>query len=58
MSLQSEIPNVNYLGNRQDEQQEEIEKESLETENDPVAFAEFTSNNRWDEYQTDKFSAN
>ena len=40
--------NVNYLGNRQDEQQEEIETESLETENDPVAFAELTSNNGWD----------
>ena len=48
--------NVNYLGNRQDEQQEEIETESLETENDPVAFAEFTSNIGGDEYQIDKFS--
>ena len=48
--------NVKYLGTRQDEQQEEIETESLETENDPVAFAEFTSNNGWDEYQIDKFS--
>ena len=48
--------NVNYLGNRQDEQQEEIETESLENENDPVAFAEFTSNNGWDEYQIDIFS--
>ena len=46
--------NVNYLGTRQDEQQEEIETVSLET--DPVAFAEFTSNNGWDEYQIDKFS--
>ena len=48
--------NVNYLGNRQYEQQEEIEIEILETENDPVAFAQFTSNNGWDEYQIDKFS--
>ena len=48
--------NVNCLGNRQDEQQEEIETESLETENDPMAFAELTSNNGWDEYQIDKFS--
>ena len=47
--------NVNYLGNRQDEQQEEIETESLETENDPVTFADFTSNNGWDEYQIGKF---
>ena len=45
--------NVNYLGNRHDEQQEEIQTESLETENDPVAFA---SNNGWNEYQIDKFS--
>ena len=48
--------NVNYLGNRQDEQQEKIETESLATENDPEAFAELTSNNGYDEYQTDKFS--
>ena len=48
--------NVNYLGNRQDKQQEEIETESLETENDPVAFAKFKLNNEWDEYQIDKFS--
>ena len=46
--------NVNYLGNRQDEQPEEIETGSLENENDPVAFAEFKSNNGWDEYQIDK----
>ena len=48
--------NVKHLGTRQDEQQEEIETESLETENDPVAFAELTSNNGWDEYQIDNFS--
>ena len=42
----------NCLGNRQDEQQEEIETESLETENDP----DFTSNKEWDEYQIDKLS--
>ena len=47
--------NVNYLGNRQDEQQEEIETGSLENENDPVPFAEFKSNNGWEEYQIDKF---
>ena len=45
------------MGDRNDEeQQEEIETESQETDNNPVAFAEFTSNNGWDEYQTDKFS--
>ena len=48
--------NVNYLGTREDEQQEELETESLETENNSVAFAELTSNNGWDEYQIDKFS--
>ena len=47
--------NVNYLGNRQDEQEEKIETGSLENENDPVAFAEFKSNNGLDEYQIDKF---
>ena len=48
--------NVNYPGDRQEQQQEEIETERLETENDPVAFAEFTSNEYrvWDEYQIDK----
>ena len=48
--------NVNYLGNQQEEEQEKIETESLETENDPGAFGEFTSNNGWDDYQIDKFS--
>ena len=48
--------NVNCSGNRQDEQQEVKETESLETENDPVAFAESTSNNGCEEYQIDKFS--
>ena len=50
-----QIYNVNYL-TRQDEQREEIETESLETENDSEAFAEFTSSNGWDEYQIDNFS--
>ena len=35
--------NVNYLANEHDEQQEEIETESTETDNDPVAFAELTT---------------
>ena len=45
------------MGNRNDEeQQEEIETESQQTDNDPVALAEFTSNIGWDEYQIDKLS--
>ena len=44
------------MGDRNDEeQQEEIETESQKTDNDPLAFAEFTSNNGWDKYQNDKF---
>ena len=43
---------VNYLENT--DQQEELETESLETENDPVAFAEFSSSN--ENYQIDIFS--
>ena len=39
--------NANYLGDRHEEQQEEFETEIRETEIDPVAFAEFTSNNGW-----------
>ena len=38
------------------EEKEEIETQSQETDKDPVAFAEFTSNNGWDEYQIDNFS--
>ena len=45
--------NVNYLGDRDEEQQEE---NVLETESNPVAFADFTSNSGWDDYQFDKFS--
>ena len=41
---------------RHDEHREGIETESLETENNPVAFAELTSSNGWDEYQIDNFS--
>ena len=36
--------------------QEELDIENLETENDPVAFAEFSSSNGWDNYQIDNFS--
>ena len=36
---------VNYLEDTQIDQQGELETESLETENDPVAFAEFSSSN-------------
>ena len=44
------------MGDRHQEQQGEIETESLETENDPVAIAELTSTNGCDDYQIDKFS--
>ena len=43
--------NVNYLGNTNEEQQEETETESTETDSDPVAYAEFTTNNGWKNYQ-------
>ena len=37
-------------------QQEEIETERQDTDNDPVAFAEFTSKDSWEEYQVNNFS--
>ena len=40
-----------------EEEQEEIECESQGTELDPVAFAEFTSKDDWEDYQVDNFSA-
>ena len=45
---------VSYLEDT--DQQKELETEKLETENDPVAFAEFFSSNGWDDYQIDNFS--
>ena len=48
--------NVNYLGNIDEEQQEETEIESTGTDTDPVAYAEFTTNNGWENYQKDDFS--
>ena len=49
--------NVNYLGDGDDNvEQKENESESQETELDPVAFAELTSKNDWDEYKVDNFS--
>ena len=48
--------NVNYLGNTNDEQQEEKEIESTETDTDPVAYAEFTTNNGWENYQIDEIT--
>ena len=49
--------NFTYVGDRNDkEEKEEIETQSQETDKDPVAFAEFTSNNGWDEYKIDNFS--
>ena len=47
--------NVKYMFDGNGEQQEEIETESLETDKDTVAFAEFTSKNGCDDYQIDKF---
>ena len=47
---------VNYLEDTHVDQNEELDTESLETENDPVAFAEFSSRNGWDDYQKDNFS--
>ena len=44
------------MGDRNDEQQEEIEMESQEIENEPVAFAEFTSKDGWEENHVDSFS--
>ena len=48
--------NESYLGNTNDDQQEETEKESTETDTDPVAYAEFPTNNGWENYQIDEFS--
>ena len=48
--------NVNYLGDTNEEQQEETELENTETDNDLIAYAEFTTNNGWEESQIDKFS--
>ena len=49
--------NVNYLENRNDKQQEEVENENKMTKNEPVEFAELTSMDGCEEYQLDKFSA-
>ena len=38
--------NLNFLGNPNDEQQEEVETASTETDNDPIALAEFTTKNK------------
>ena len=48
--------NVNYLGNINEEQQEETKIESTGTYTEPVAYAEFTTNNGWENYQVDDFS--
>ena len=47
---------MNYSEDSQIDQQEELETEKLETENNPVAFAEFSSSNGCDDYQVDNFS--
>ena len=48
--------NFNYLGNTNEEQQQETKIESTGTDTDPVAYAEFTTNNGWENYQMDDFS--
>ena len=48
--------NVNYLGNTNEEQQKETELESTEMNTDPVAYAEFITNNGWENYQIHDFS--
>ena len=48
--------NVNYRENTPEVRQEETEIESTETDTDPVASAEFTTNNGWENYQIDEFS--
>ena len=45
--------NVNYLGDRNNE--EETESESQGTELDPVAFVDFMSKNGWEDYHVDDF---
>ena len=48
--------NVNYLGDRNnDEEQNKIGSKSQETEPQPVAFADFSSENGWEEYHVDNF---
>ena len=48
---------VNYLGDRKNEdEQDKTESKSQGTELDPVAFADFTSKNGWEDYQVDNFS--
>ena len=49
--------NVNYLGDRNnEEEQDKTESECQGTELDPVAFADFTPKNGWEEYHFDNFS--
>ena len=49
--------NVNYMGDRnKEEEQEETESESQGKELDPVAFADATSNDGWEEYHVNNFS--
>ena len=48
--------NFNYLGKTNEEQQEEPEIASTGTDTDPVAYAEFTTNNSWENDQIEDFS--
>ena len=47
---------MKYSEDSQIDQQEQLATESLETENNPVAFAEFSSSNGCDNYQVYNFS--
>ena len=49
--------NVNYPEERNDEPlEEEVDNDNEMAENYPVAFAEFTSTDGWEEFQMDKLS--
>ena len=49
--------NVNYPEDRNDEPlEEEVDNDNEMAENYPVAFAEFTSTDGWEEFQMDKLS--
>ena len=49
---------VIYIGNINEEQQEETETESTGTDTDQVAYAEFTTNNGWENYPNRRFLGN
>ena len=47
---------VNYLHERGEEQQEQNKNTNEVEENYPLAFADFTSTNGWEDFQKDNFS--